>query len=358
MSLLMRWCDRCRRRFYEDGTYCPFDGNLLEAPDRAAGSDPHLGATLLGQVHLVAEIGRGAMGTVYRAWQSGMERPVAVKILRSDLLGDPALRRRFVREARAAAQLSHPNIVCVHLVGETEAGVPYLVMEHLGGETLEDVLGREGRLPPRRALAVTRQIACALAEAHAAGIVHRDLKPANVMVQERRGVGELVKILDFGIAKIGAVLPVAGSGPRPIRDSLGISRQGAVFGTPHYIAPEQAAGCAVDGRADLYSLGVLLYRMLGGRLPFYGSGMSVLIAHLAATPPHLGELAPDLDPRVAGLVMRLLAKAPDDRVSDADALAAALAALEETAAGAAASSWPDSSERPWRWPEGSEVNAA
>src|SRR5690606_33397570 len=222
----MRFCGRCRRRFYEEGSYCPFDGGLLEAPDASqaaawpatapapaepapapaepapapaepapapaepapAAAEPRPGSTL-GQIRLMEPIGSGAMGTVYRAWQAGMEREVAVKLLRADLAGDPQLRRRFLREARAAARLAHPNIVCVHLVGETESGSPYLVMEHLDGTSLEDVLEQEGALPPGRALAIARQIASALAEAHAGGVVHRDLKPANVVLVERRGVG-------------------------------------------------------------------------------------------------------------------------------------------------------------------------
>ena len=366
----MRWCGRCRRRFYEEGAYCPFDGSSLDAPDGptavadAAGSshpragteaphpppmtaqptparqgaaspeppslapvqpaatdtDPHLGVTLLGQVHVLGVIGSGAMGTVYRAWQSGMERPVAVKLLRADLIGDPQLRRRFLREARAAARLSHPNIVCVHLVGETDAGVPYLVMEHLGGQTVEEVLAAEGTLAPGRAVALARQIASALAEAHGAGVVHRDLKPANVLLVERRGLGEVVKILDFGIAKV--VDAITGDASR-------LTRQGTVFGTPHYIAPEQAQGAAIDGRADLYSLGVLLYRMLSGGLPFDGSAVAVLLAHISRRPPPLAEVAPGVDPRLAEIVDRCLAKDPAARWDSAEELLAALEALDD-----------------------------
>ena len=324
----MRWCERCQRRLYDDdAVFCPFDGTRLEAPDPPPGaSDPHLGETLLGQFHLLAPVGAGAMGTVYRAWQSGMERQVAVKMLREDLLGDTELRHRFVREARAAARLSHPNIVCVHLVGETESGAPYMVMEHLDGETLEDLLEREGRLAPERALAIALQIASALVEAHDAGVIHRDLKPANVMLLRRRSSdrADWVKILDFGIAKMaGRALLECGS--------TRLTREGAVFGTPHYIAPEQAQGASVDGRADLYSVGVLLYRMLSGRLPFDGAAVAVLLAHICRTPPHLAEVAPALDPALAQLVMRCLAKNPAERFATADELACALEQAHEAA---------------------------
>ena len=309
----MRWCARCRRRLYdESAAFCPFDGTRLELPsDEGSRSDPHLGTTLQGQFHLLAAIGSGAMGTVYRAWQSGMERQVAVKVLRADLVSDREMRRRFLREGRTAARLDHPNIVSVHMVGETDAGVPYLVMEHLGGETLEQVLDREARLPAERAAEVARQIASGLAEAHAAGVVHRDLKPGNVVLLQRRGTGELIKIFDFGIAKLADRALVAGDASR-------LTRDGAIFGTPHYIAPEQAQGAAVDGRADLYSLGVLLYRMLSGRLPFEGNAVAVILAHIGREPPPLSTVAPDLRPELAAVVMRCLAKDADHRFASAE----------------------------------------
>ena len=333
----MRWCERCRRRFYDEtASFCPFDGCRLDVPDApacsAAGTDPNLGATLLGQFHLQATLGQGAMGTVYRAWQSGMERPVAVKLLRPEVAHDAEFRRRFLREARAAARLSHPNIVGVHLVGETDAGVPYLVMEHLDGESLEEIITRAGAIAPRRALAIARQVACALAEAHAAGIVHRDLKPANVVLIRRHGTGEIAKILDFGIAKIAERSLADGDASR-------LTAEGRIFGTPHYISPEQAQGGAIDGRADVYSLGVLLYRLLSGRLPFDGVAMAVIIAHIAREPADLRAIAPGVDPRLAALVMRCLAKSPKDRLT-ADELVAALTALEEVFDEAAAPAWP------------------
>ena len=343
----MRWCGRCRRRFYEvHASYCPYDGGRLETPEDPDpdGVDPLLGTTLLGQFHLVAPIGSGAMGTVYRAWQSGMERQVAVKLLRADLTHDLDLRRRFLREARAAARLAHPNIVCVHLVGETEHGDPYLVMEYLAGDTLDDLLEREEKLAPRRAVAIARQIACALSEAHAAGVVHRDLKPANIILTQRRATGEQVKIVDFGIAKIAHAALLNGVSTR-------LTREGLVFGTPHYIAPEQAQGAELDGRADLYSLGVLLYRMLSGHLPFDGAAIAVLLAHISRAPRHLLEVAPDIDPRLAAIVMRCLAKNPKERFADAEGLAAALSALEEedheaTAPAPRARSHPRPASRP------------
>ena len=329
----MRWCARCRRRLYDRGAaFCPFDGTRLDVPsdDDPGASDPYLGSTLQGQFHLIEAIGSGAMGSVYRAWQSGMERAVAIKLLRADLLGDDELRRRFLREGRAAARLNHPNIVSVYTVGETEAGVPYLVMEHLSGQTLDELIEAEPTLPPARAADIARQIASALAEAHAAGIVHRDLKPGNVVLLQRRGAGELVKIFDFGIAKIA-------DGTLPGGDASRLTRDGAIFGTPHYIAPEQAQGGALDGRADLYSLGILLYRMLSGRLPFEGNAVAVLLAHIGRAPTDLAQVAPDLDPALAALVMRCLEKNPDRRFATADDLIDALELVTSRAPRAATS---------------------
>jgi serine/threonine-protein kinase len=251
----MRWCGRCQRRFYQaQASYCPYDGGRLDSPEDPdpCEDDPLCGSTLLGQFHLVAPIGSGAMGTVYRAWQSGMERQVAVKLLRADLSHDQELRRRFLREARAAARLAHPNIVCVHLVGETEYGVPYLVMEHLAGDTLDDLLEREGQLAPRRAVAIARQIACALAEAHAAGVVHRDLKPANILITE----AGIPKLLDFGLAKFV-------DDPRQTVTARRML-------TPRYASPEQVSGEAVTTASDVYSLGVVLFELVTGHSPYEG----------------------------------------------------------------------------------------
>jgi serine/threonine-protein kinase len=295
---------------------------------------------LLGQFRLEEVVGSGAAGVVYRAWQTGMERPVAVKLLHPQLVDDQEKRERFLREARAAARLAHPNIVCVHLVAETPERVPYIVMEYLGGENLADLLEREGRLEPARAIAIARQIASALAEAHAGGVIHRDLKPENIAVVRGRGAGEPVtpqgsrstaalraatelpvKILDFGIAKLTDGALVSESQRR-------LTHEGAIFGTPHYIAPEQAQGAALDGRADLYGLGCLLYRMLSGRLPFDGHPVAVMLGHIGAVPPPLDALRPELPPDLVAITMRCLAKRPDDRFDSAEDL---LAALERAA---------------------------
>jgi serine/threonine protein kinase len=317
----MRLCGSCLRRVWDDqAVYCPFDGlRLGVAP--ADEVDPNLGTTLCGQFHLAEAIGSGAVGTVYRAWQSGTERMVAVKLMHPELARDRALRNRFVREARCAARLQHPNVVGVHMVGETDGGLPYIVMELVSGPTLEEVLMHAGTLAPGRAVRIARQIASALAEAHTAGVVHRDLKPANIVIVQRRRA-EQVKLLDFGVAK----LVGCASASDWEEETTQITREGAIFGTPQYLAPEQAQGGAIDGRADLYALGVLLYQMLSGRPPFSGTAVSVMMAHIIHPPEPLTALAPHVAPRLAAVVMRCLDKDRAARFASADDLASALRA--------------------------------
>ena len=315
----MTICSRCRRT-YDDGVrFCPADGEVV-TPVAEPASDPYLGKVLMGQFEITALAGRGAMGTVYRAEQTTMGRTVAVKILRSDLLSEPPVVKRFLREARASARLSHPNIVTVHLVGETDHGVPFIVMEYVDGGSLGALCEKEGVLSPRRAIHIARQIASALCEAHGHGIVHRDLKPENILLVDKRRAIDQVKVLDFGIAKIGRT---EGS------DTSGITRDGTIFGTPHYIAPEQAGGQEVDARADIYSLGVVLFRMVTGRLPFEGtSGMQVLLRHLREAPPKPRSIRPDVPIALEALILHALEKERSERIQDAERFLAGLATVE------------------------------
>ena len=204
--------------------------------------------------------------------------------------------RRFLREARAAARLQHPNIVTVHMVGETEDGVPYLVMEHIDGVSLEAICEAQGPQPLARVISFGRQIAAALSEAHSLGIVHRDLKPANILVTDRSRTPDLVKVLDFGIAKI----------VNTEADQSMMTADGTIFGTPHYIAPEQASGGDVDHRVDIYSLGCILFRLATGVLPFEGTqSMQVVLKHLREEPPR-AAIDRSADPAAA--------RGPDPRV--------------------------------------------
>ncbi|PID38265.1 MAG: hypothetical protein CSB49_06455 [Proteobacteria bacterium] len=329
----MQACPTCKRQYPPGINYCPEDGSPLE--DR----DPLLGTQLLGQFELQKVCGKGSMGTVYKAWQATMERYVAIKVLRRDLQDETQIAKRFLREARAAARLSHPNIIAVYLVGQMDDERPFIVMEYVEGESLDDLARREGVLPPVRALHIVRQIASALCEAHGHDIIHRDLKPANILLTHKRTSPDVVKVVDFGIAKILCD-----------EDETQLTQTGAIFGTPYYLSPEQAAGADLDPRCDIYSLGVILFRLLTGRIPFEStSGMEVLIQHLKQPPPRPRDLVSSIPPAIERLVLRALEKDRDERWSSADELLRALEAVSlEIFGGSAAqlSALPEAEARP------------
>ncbi len=273
--------------------------------------DDHPVGTLVGgRYRLVRRIGEGAMGSVYLARHEGLQRSVAVKFLKEELTGNREVAERFAREAIAAARLEHPNVIAVHDAGTDEQGRCFLAMEYVEGELLRDVLERARALPHVRVIELARPIAKALDHAHSLGIVHRDVKPENVLIGRREGV-ECVKVIDFGIAKIFQPDGPAGAA---------LTRTGIVLGTPEYMAPEQAAGTAIDHRADLYALAVVVYEMTVGRRPFdHEDIMALLMAHLTATPPVPSAVYPEghFSPDVDAVFARALAKAPADRHASA-----------------------------------------
>ena len=282
--------------------------------------------TVGGRYHLVSVLGQGGMGTVYLARHEVIGRSYAVKVLRREIAGDPDSVRRFVREAKIAGSLSHPHVAEVLDFGEVtsqelpalgSATQPFMVMPLLEGRTLADILDRDGPLEGPRAARLFAQAARGLAAAHARDVVHRDLKPDNLFVtrgaEAEGSPRELVKVLDFGVAKLL-------SGPR-------LTKQGTVFGTPYYMSPEQALGQPIDGRTDQYALGVVLYEVLAGRVPFDDdTPMAVMKKHIFATPTPLEEVVPDPEKlgAVGPIVLRCLEKRADARFRDMDELAAAL----------------------------------
>ncbi|WP_437785998.1 serine/threonine-protein kinase [Sorangium sp. So ce1097] len=337
-----RRCPTCKLTFSGDSRFCPFDGDpLVDAPDWNPAADPLLGRTIDGRYEVQAVVGEGGMGTVYEVRHKSLGRLFALKVLRRDIAQDAELVARFIQEAKAAAAIGHPNIVAVSDFGaiEVEPGqpeLPFFVMEFLTGTSLAALLRSERTLPAERVGQIMLQCAAALGAAHAAGVIHRDLKPDNVYLV-RNGDQEFVKLLDFGVAK------VAG-GKR-------LTRIGMVFGTPHYMSPEQAEGKRIDGRADIYALGVLMYECFAGRVPFEADTyMGVLTKHMYMSPEPLEQVMPDASALGAfgPIVMRCLAKSPEERFSSMAELVAAIELALEAPTRATATTLQD--EHPRRDP--------
>ncbi len=281
-------------------------------PDRDR-ADPLIGRVLDGRYRVDRLLGAGGMGRVYEATQVELGRHVAIKVLMRELSGEPVFLERFRREAIAAAVLGSPHIVDVTDFGAPEDGPPFLVMELLSGESLMDVLRREGALDVSRAVRITVQLLDALADAHEAGIVHRDLKPENVFLVSLAGGDEMVKLLDFGVAKL-----------RESKQAQRLTAVGALVGTPRFAAPEQLRGEEVDARTDVYGAGVVLYGMLTGRPPFPGPLEDLIRAVLEDEPPDVRVVSPAVRPELAAVVSRAMAKAKADRFESAAAMLAAL----------------------------------
>jgi serine/threonine-protein kinase len=275
---------------------------------------PVRGAVLGGKYRLARHLGGGGFGTVYEAVQEGLGLKVAVKLLKSATLWDPRVRERFLAEARIVAQLRCPHVVVLHDYDVTDEGTPYLVMELLNGRDLGMLLC-EGVFSARRALHVAAQVCQALGEAHAAGIVHRDVKPENVVLITRGSERDFVKVVDFGVAKL---------------CSGAETRTSAVLGTPAYIAPEMLANDPIDGRTDLYAVGIMLWEMIVGQLPFPGTNQAVMLnSHLNAPRRWPRAIDPALrlaDP-LEDLLVQLVARDPADRPRTAYELRARLLEL-------------------------------
>jgi len=275
---------------------------------------------ILGGRWLVGELAaRGGMSSVYRGRDEQEGTPVAVKVLRLGLKPELRSADRFRREARAASRLDHPNVVSIRAHGEIDTGQRYLILDYIDGVGLHQIIHKQAPLGIRRALHVTAQIAEGLAHAHQNGVLHRDLKPGNVQLIHQRGEADVVKILDFGLAKI-----------IDLEETDTITRAGLVFGTPEYMAPEQAVGQKVDARCDIYALGTILFEMLTGKPPFKGKGVfETLRMQVGATPPRPSEARQDIQvpPIVERIIMRCLEKQPENRFTSAVQLARALRAV-------------------------------
>ncbi|HVU02223.1 MAG TPA: serine/threonine-protein kinase [Polyangiaceae bacterium] len=286
----------------------------------ARGSDPFIGREILGgEFRILQRIGTGGMGSVYKAEQPEMSRMVAIKILHPKLTNRQDLVARFRREARAMAQLSHPNTVKVFNYGELDDGSLYIVMEFLEGRNLNRAVKREGPMTVDRAIPILIQVCGALQEAHQMGIIHRDLKPENIFLSKQMGMDEYPKVLDFGLAK------VTEQQMRP--GSVNLTQEGMVFGTPEFMSPEQAQGQTLEATSDIYSLAVILYEALTGKLPFDArSPMEFIQKHVVDPPIPLSERVPGLKfPKgLDDVIGKALEKEPGRRYQSAIEFAAAL----------------------------------
>jgi serine/threonine protein kinase/tetratricopeptide (TPR) repeat protein len=324
----MLQCPQCGRQFASDVTVCPEDGTPLSADSTVADAegaplDPLVGRVLDDKYRLDARLGVGGMGTVYRATHLLIERPVAVKVLNPRLVADETAKERFRREARAAGRLQHTNAVAVTDFGETGDGLVYLVMELLEGRPLREVLAHDAPLDPARAVSLMLQVAAAVEAAHEAGIIHRDLKPGNIFLVQRPDTPYIVKVLDFGIAKLAPE-----GGEAAMHDTL--TGTGVMIGTPRYMSPEQCDGAQLTPASDVYSLGVILYEMLTGQTPFTGATpLSLALKHSSESPRPPRELVAAIPPALEQVALHALEKSPHDRPRDAGEFRRELFAVAE-----------------------------
>jgi serine/threonine-protein kinase len=311
----MKYCPLCAKNYEDDAGVCEVDGATLKISGKV---DPYLGKLIRGRYQVHKKLGEGGMGTVYLAEQMSVGRKVALKLLQGSYATDEEFIGRFRREARLAASLSHPNIVTLYDFDQADDGSLFIAMEYLPGQKLSDVIRRDGPLEIRRASRLALQIAEGLGAAHRAGVIHRDIKPDNIMVVGQNGLEE-IKLMDFGIARL-----------RDGASTTQLTRSGLIMGTPAYMAPEQAEGTEVSEKTDIYALGIVLYEMLSGTVPFKASTpAAVLVKQIQEAPVPLRKLRRDLPAALERTIMQALEKQPDRRQRNADEVADQLNKLSE-----------------------------
>jgi serine/threonine-protein kinase len=333
----VRVCLTCKKEYPMDAKdICPDDGGAVVVPSK----DPLIGTVFADKYEIIDILGEGGMSIVYKARHKFMDRIVAVKLLLEHLVADKTALARFEHESKAASSLSHQNIVTVHDFGMTKQGQAYFVMDCLQGETLMEVLERDVRLPAPAAVNIFKQTCDGLEHAHKNGVVHRDLKPSNLVLLIQEDGSTLVKIVDFGIAKL---MPKDGK-PRQ-----NITQTGEIFGSPLYMSPEQCNGKSMDVRSDVYSLGCLMYETLAGVPPLMGDTfVNTVIKHINEPPPPFSKTAPEANvpPQIEACVMKCLAKNPDERYQSTAEVRQSLldAALEAGVKGLRAGAVPEASK--------------
>ncbi len=316
-------CPQCNTEYAPEQLFCPKDGSTLKS---LGGAADLVGSIIQKVYHVTKKLGEGGMGTVYLAEHVKMGRKSALKVMNPGMVNDADAISRFNREAANASKINHPNVAAVYDFGETEDGLIFLAMEFIEGPALTKVIEDAGSLPPLRAAEITRQASEALSVAHDMGIVHRDLKPDNIMLAKGREGVDVVKVVDFGIAKAGA------------DEGQKVTKTGMVVGTPEYMSPEQLSGDKLDGRSDTYSLALVAFNMLTGKLPFPGAtSQETMIARLMEAPKHLADMKPETGwtDDVQAVMDRALARDVADRYQTASEFGRELFAAVQAMTGAA-----------------------
>jgi serine/threonine-protein kinase len=317
----MKACPECGKRFLGEDKFCPNDGATLQELDEAEAGDPLVGTTVDGRYQIEEKLGEGGMGMVYLARHAVIGNKCALKVLKGELASDGEVSERFIQEARAAAAIGNEHIIQITDFGQLPDGSAYFVMEFLDGSALHDVIEDEGQVDSDRVLDIIIQCCEALASAHNANIVHRDLKPDNIFLVAKGASFDFVKILDFGIAKVAT----SETGKQ-------LTKTGMIFGTPQYMSPEQAAGTGVDARTDIYSLGIIMYEMLCGHVPFEADTfMGVLTKHLYEEPIPPRRLVPpvEIPQNVEAVLLKAIAKKPEKRYQSMGEFAEDLRSIRE-----------------------------
>ena len=340
----MSACPSCNAQISDGARFCPACGSTVPVMNQGEDEDPLLGKVIARNFRVESLLGTGGMGRVYKARQISLDKAIVLKVLHPQFNNDPQLVQRFHREARAASRLNHPNSISIIDFGQAEDGTLFMAMELLHGKDLFTLIQQEFPLPEERLARIMIQVCSALAEAHAENIIHRDLKPENIMVEDRRDQKDFVKVLDFGIAKI-----------QDPQDSEGraLTQQGMVCGTPEYMSPEQARGENLDPRSDIYALGVLMFQLTTGDLPFKAdSPLGIVTKHITEPPPKPQDVRPDLaiTDGVQGIILKCLEKHPERRFQTAHDLGDAWRAWVEQRMDAArhAAAAPKAAEPPRR----------
>ena len=310
VTIEKKYCPQCFQQFEGFIELCPQDQTVLRGPK----NDPWIGKVFAERYMVESILGLGGMSVVYKAKHKLMDRTVAIKMLHNVLKQDVVALERFKLEAQACSSLSHHNVITVYDFGVTPDGEPFFVMDCLEGESLKDLIERKGRIPFDRALSLFKQICDGLEAAHKRGIIHRDLKPANVIVTKQDDGSELVRLVDFGIAKMMA---------QPGKEQQQLTRTGEVFGSPIYMSPEQCLGKELDARSDIYALGCLMYETLAGEPPFVGGGfLETMNMHVGEIAKPINEFVPDakIPSELEEIIARCMAKEPGKRFSSVSEL--------------------------------------